>query len=100
MILERALITVKSGQAEAFKQAFAKARPHIEGSKGCRKVEMRPGIENPEDFLLLVWWDTLEDHTVGFRGSALYTQWRGLVSEFFAQPPFVEHFELVGTPPT
>ena len=62
MILERALITVKPGQAEAFKQAFAKARPHIEGSKGCRKVEMRQGIENPDDFLLLVWWDTLEDH--------------------------------------
>ena len=67
MILERALITVKPGQAEAFKAAFPKARPHIEAAKGFRKIEMRQGIEHPDDFLLLVWWETLEDHTVGFR---------------------------------
>ena len=93
MILERALITVKPGQAEAFKAAFVKARPHIEGSKGCRKVEMRPGIENPEDFLLLVWWDTLEDHTVGFRQSPAFTEWRAILGPLFAAPPAVVHHE-------
>ena len=91
MILERALITVKSGQAEAFKQAFAKARPHIEGSKGCRKVEMRQGIEHPDDFLLLVWWDTLEDHNVGFRESPAFTEWRAILGPLFAAPPAVVH---------
>lgn len=91
MILERALITVKPGQAEAFKAAFAKARPHIAGSKGCRKVEMRPGIENPEDFLLLVWWDTLEDHTVGFRESQAFQEWRAILGPLFASPPAVVH---------
>ena len=91
MILERALITVKPGQAEAFKTAFAKARPHIEGSKGCRKVEMRPGIENADDFLLLVWWETLEDHTIGFRESAAFTEWRAILGPLFASPPQVVH---------
>ena len=91
MILERALITVKPGQAEAFKAAFAKASPHIQGSKGCRKVEMRPGIEHPEDFLLLVWWDALEDHTVGFRESAAFTEWRAILGPLFASPPAVVH---------
>ena len=91
MILERALITVKSGQAEAFKQAFAKARPHIEGSKGCRKVEMRQGIEHPDDFLLLVWWDTLEDHNIGFRESPAFTEWRAILGPLFAAPPAVVH---------
>jgi len=91
VILERALITVKPGQAEAFKSAFAKARPHIEGSKGCRKAEMRPGIENPEDFLLLVWWDTLEDHTVGFRESPAFQEWRAILGPLFASPPAVVH---------
>ena len=91
MILERALITVKPGQAEAFKQAFAKARPHIEGSKGCRKVEMRQGIEHPDDFLLLVWWDTLEDHNIGFRESPAFTEWRAILGPLFARPPAVVH---------
>lgn len=93
MILERALIAVKPGQAEAFKTAFAKARPHIEGAKGCRKVEMRQGIENPEDFLLLVWWDTLEDHNIGFRESAAFTEWRAILGPLFASPPNVVHHE-------
>lgn len=91
MILERALITVKPGQAEAFKAAFVQARPHIEGAKGCRKVEMRQGIENPEDYLLLVWWDTLEDHTVGFRESPAFTEWRAILGPLFAAPPAVVH---------
>jgi heme-degrading monooxygenase HmoA len=91
VILERALITVKPGQAEAFKQAFAKARPHIEGSKGCRKVEMRQGIEHPDDFLLLVWWDTLEDHNIGFRESPAFTEWRAILGPLFAAPPAVVH---------
>jgi heme-degrading monooxygenase HmoA len=93
LILERALITVKPGQAEAFKQAFAKARPHIEGSKGCRKVEMRQGIEHPEDFLLLVWWDTLEDHNIGFRESPAFTEWRAILGPLFAAPPAVVHHQ-------
>ncbi len=93
MILERALITVKPGQAEAFKQAFAKARPHIEGSKGCRKVEMRQGIEHPDDFLLLVWWETLEDHNVGFRESPAFTEWRAILGPLFAAPPQVVHHQ-------
>ena len=93
MILERALITVKPGQAEAFKQAFAKARPHIEGSKGCRKVEMRQGIEQPDDFLLLVWWETLEDHNVGFRESPAFTEWRAILGPLFAAPPQVVHHQ-------
>ena len=91
MILERALITVKSGQAEAFKAAFAKARPFIEGSKGCHKVEMRPGIEHPEDFLLLVWWETLEDHNIGFRESPAFQEWRAILGPLFAAPPAVVH---------
>lgn len=91
MILERALITVKPGQAEAFKQAFAKARPHIAGAKGCNKVEMRQGIEHPDDFLLLVWWETLEDHNVGFRESPAFTEWRAILGPLFAAPPAVVH---------
>jgi heme-degrading monooxygenase HmoA len=91
VILERALITVKPGQAEAFKAAFVKARPLIEASKGCHKVEMRPGIEHPEDFLLLVWWETLEDHNVGFRESPAFQEWRAILGPLFAAPPAVVH---------
>ena len=91
MILERALITVKPGQAEAFKAAFAKARPFIESSKGCRKVEMRPGIEHPEDFLLLVWWDTVENHMVDFREAPAFAEWRAILGPLFAAPPAVVH---------
>ena len=43
----------------------------------------------------MIWWATLEDHTVGFRGSPAFAQWRGIVGPFFAQPPVVEHFDLI-----
>ena len=93
MILERALITVKPGQAEAFKAAFPKARPHIAGARGFHKVEMRQGIENIDSFILLVWWDSVDDHMKGFRESEAFVEWRKHLGPFFASPPAVEHYE-------
>ena len=92
MIIERALFAVKPGQAEAFKAAYPQALPHIAAAKGFHKAEMRQGIENPETFLLLVWWQTLEDHTKGFRESDGFVQWRAVLGPLFASPPAVEHY--------
>ena len=92
MILERAIFAIKPGTAREFAAAFAKARPHIEGAKGFRKLEMRPGIETPDSYLLLVWWDTVEDHMKGFRESEAFAEWRKHLGPFFAGPPAVEHY--------
>jgi len=93
VILERAIFAIKPGQAEDFEKAFAQAAPLIRGAKGCRKAEMHRGIENPDSFILLAVWDTLEDHMVGFRESAAFTQWRALLGPYFAGPPAVEHYQ-------
>jgi heme-degrading monooxygenase HmoA len=97
MILEVADIHIKAGQQASFEKAVQIALNDIfPKSKGFRSGQLRRGIETPERYLLTLGWDTLEDHTVGFRGSPLYSEWRSLVGEFFAKPPYVEHFELVG----
>lgn len=93
MILERALFAIKPGTAGDFAAAFAQARRQIESARGFHKLEMRHGIENPDSFLLLVWWETLEDHTKGFRESDGFVQWRAILGPLFASPPAVEHYE-------
>jgi heme-degrading monooxygenase HmoA len=96
MILEVADIRIKSGQAVEFEASVTQALTTIfQKSKGFRGHEFRRCIETPDRYLLLLTWETLEDHTVGFRGSPLYTEWRTLVGGFFAQPPHVEHFQKV-----
>jgi heme-degrading monooxygenase HmoA len=65
-------------------------------AKGFRGWKVQKGIESPERYLLMIYWDTLEDHTVGFRGGPLFPEWRAIVGPFFASPPVVEHFELLG----
>lgn len=93
MILEVADIRVKTDQQSEFEQAAHHGiQTVIARSKGFRGYQVRRSIESPDRYLLLLEWDTLEDHTVGFRSSAAYAQWRTLVVDFFAQPPFVEHF--------
>ena len=64
--------------------------------RGLRGDKVNKRIEAPERYLLMIFWDTLEDHTVGFRGGTLFAQWRAIVGPFFAQAPQVEHFTLVG----
>ncbi|HVZ27610.1 MAG TPA: antibiotic biosynthesis monooxygenase [Rhizomicrobium sp.] len=95
MIVERALLTLKAGTNKAdFAAAYALARPHIEGAKGFRKIEMRQGVENPGTYLLLVWWDSVDDHMKGFRESPAFAEWRKHLGPFFAGPPAVEHYEV------
>lgn len=94
MILEIADIRIKPGQQAAFETAVHTGMTTIfSKAKGCRSQQVRHSIESPERYVILLEWDTLEDHTVAFRGSAAFAQWRSLVGEFFAQPPFTEHFE-------
>ena len=92
MILERAIFAIKLGQADEFEKAFAQAAPLIRAAKGCRKANMHRGIENSDSFILLVEWDTLEDHMVGFRESRAFEEWRAILGPHFASPPAVEHY--------
>jgi heme-degrading monooxygenase HmoA len=92
MILETAIFTVRTEEVDRFLAAFAQGRRFIESSKGFHKLELRRGIEEPGTFILVVWWQSLEDHTVAFKQSANFTQWRAAVGHFFAAPPVVHHY--------
>ena len=92
MILEQAILDIKPGQTKAFETAMAAAKVHIASVPGFISLEVRPCLENDHRYLLLVKWRTLEDHTVGFRGSAAYGDWKALLHHFYAPFPTVEHF--------
>ncbi|MFJ9517770.1 antibiotic biosynthesis monooxygenase family protein [Kitasatospora sp. NPDC101801] len=94
MILESALLDVRPGLEEDFLAAFTEARPLIAVQRGFRSLELRRCLDEGRGsrFLLQVAWDTLADHTEGFRGSAEYQQWRELLHHFYEPFPEVEHY--------
>ena len=92
MILEMAALNLKPGTAPAFESAIRKARPLIEASDGFQRMEVRPCLETTNRYLLLVWWDSVESHTLGFRQSERYEEWRNLLHDFYDPFPVVEHF--------
>ena len=96
MILEIADIRIASGQQAAFEEALQRALTTvISQARGMRGYKVNKGIESPERYVLQVFWDTLEDHTVAFRQGPLFAQWRAIIGPFFASPPVVEHFTLL-----
>ena len=95
MILEHALLPVKPGREEEFVAVFGEAKQIISSMKGFRSLTLSRCQERPSTFLLLVEWETLEDHTVGFRGSDEYQEWRRLLHDFYEPFPLVEHFDEV-----
>ena len=98
MILELADIRIIAGQQVAFDEAVQRGlNTVIATAKGFQGYKISRGIESPERYVLQIFWDTLEDHTVGFRESPIYPKWRAIVGPFFAVPPVVEHFEWVAT---
>lgn len=95
MILEIAQLQVRSGERAAFEAAFSKAAPLIASMKGYVSHELQLCLENDHRYALLVRWQTLEDHTVGFRQSLQYQEWRALLHHFYDPFPTVEHFVSV-----
>ncbi|PNY80388.1 antibiotic biosynthesis monooxygenase family protein [Deinococcus koreensis] len=95
MILELALLQIRPGLTADFEAAFAQAQAIIARMTGYERHELQRCVEDDHRYALLVWWDTLEDHTVGFRGSAEYQQWRSLLHHFYDPFPTVEHFTRV-----
>ena len=91
MILEIAQIDVKPGTEKEFEAGVNKAAPLFKRAKGCRGLSLQRSVEKPERYRLFVKWDTVENHTVDFRGSADFQEWRKLVGHCFASPPEVEH---------
>ncbi|QDG62233.1 MULTISPECIES: antibiotic biosynthesis monooxygenase [unclassified Pseudarthrobacter] len=99
MITEHALLPVIPGREEDFEAAFAQARHIIASMRGFLAMSLSRSIESPHMYLLLVEWESLEDHTEGFRGSLGYQQWRSLLHRFYEPFPVVEHFETVSATP-
>jgi heme-degrading monooxygenase HmoA len=96
MILELADIRIKPGSQAAFDAAIKKGVDTvIAKAKGFHGYKVNKGVESPDRYVLMIFWETLENHTVDFRGSPAFQEWRAIVGPFFAGAPMVEHFTLL-----
>ncbi|MEM1124773.1 MAG: antibiotic biosynthesis monooxygenase [Bacteroidota bacterium] len=93
MILEVAILNIKPNKNEAFEAAFEQAAPLIASMKGYLGHQLKKCIELSNRYILLVNWETLEDHEVGFRESVEYQQWKALLHHFYEPFPTVEHYQ-------
>lgn len=92
MILEIAHLDVKAGETDAFELAFQQASPLIAETPGYLKHTLSHCIETPNRYVLIVEWESLEAHTVGFRHSDRYPEWKALLHHFYDPFPLVEHY--------
>jgi len=97
MILEVAVLSIQPAQAAQFESAFPEARKVISAAAGFLSLQLQRCIETEGRYLLLVQWQSVEHHMVGFRGSPQFQRWRELLGPFFAAAPAVEHYQAVST---
>ncbi|HEX7647137.1 MAG TPA: antibiotic biosynthesis monooxygenase [Noviherbaspirillum sp.] len=96
MILELADIRIQPGKQAEFDAAIQRGIAEvISKSKGFKGFKVNKGMESPERYVLMIFWETLENHTVDFRQSPAFAEWRAIVGPYFANPPVVEHFTLL-----
>ncbi len=95
MILEVAILNVKTGKATEFEKAFKQAEKIIQQNKGYIDHQLQKCLEKADQYILLVNWETLEDHTKGFRQSEGYQDWKNLLHHFYEPFPTVEHYSLI-----
>lgn len=96
MILELATIDIKPSTNAEFEQNLEKAQAVISQSKGYMGHDFKKCVEQQNRYVLLIRWESLEAHTIGFRESELFKEWRGLIGPFFENPPVVLHYEDLG----
>ncbi len=95
MITEQAVLDVRAGEEQDFETAFGEAKAIIASMPGFESLRLLRCVERANRYLLLVEWTSLDDHTLGFRGSAAYGEWKRLLHHFYDPFPAVEHFSLV-----
>jgi heme-degrading monooxygenase HmoA len=95
MILEVAIVYVKSGQEKQFEKDFNLAGQYISAIKGYLTHSLRKCLEQNNKYLILVNWENLEDHTIGFRHSAEYLEWKKILHHYYDPFPVVEHYETI-----
>jgi heme-degrading monooxygenase HmoA len=95
MILEIATFDIKEDKITEFREVIEPAKEIIRQSKGFVSIEFRQCIEKPTQFLAFIQWQTLEDHTVGFRESTLFIEWRAILSPFFNSAPVALHYNFI-----
>lgn len=94
MILEVVIFNMKPGSAADFAAAFPSAEKVISSAKGYVSHTLQPSLDTPDRYILMVKWQTLENHMVDFRGSEKFVEWRAIISPFFAEAPVMEHYAL------
>lgn len=97
MVLEIAEFTAQPSKAEALQAGLIEGAKIIRRAKGCQSVTVRRQIENPDKFVFLIEWDTLEDHTVGFRGSAQFQEYRSHITGLFVDPIVAPHYLILSS---
>ena len=95
MITEIALLKIRKSESALFENAFSKAQCIISKMKGYQEHELQKCLEQEDKYLLIVRWDTLEDHTEGFRKSQAYKEWKNLLHHFYDPFPEVEHYTRI-----
>jgi heme-degrading monooxygenase HmoA len=91
MVLEIADFTIKAGTEDEFAAAVKEALPHVSATPGFLGARLTRSIESPSRFVLLIEWESVEAHTVGFRASDRFPKWRALIGPYFDGDPYVEH---------
>lgn len=97
MIHELAQFTIADGRADEFEQSMLAAREIIARSPGFVSIDYWRGIERPQVYTLLITWESVDAHVVGFRQGPLFAEWAALTRPFFGGDPFVEHHTPVGS---
>ena len=95
MIVELVDLKILPAKEKEFEAALKKGLNEVIGrARGYLGHQAHHGIENPDRWVLMIYWETLENHTVDFRGSPAFAEWRAIVGPYFAAPPVVEHFNV------
>lgn len=94
MIIEVATIKIKPGAEAAFEAAVAQATEVFARAQGCLGMHLQQCLEAPEEYEVVIRWETLENHSIDFREGPLFQDWRALISPHFVAPPTVRHYRV------
>jgi heme-degrading monooxygenase HmoA len=93
MIIEHVHLNIKPNRNHAFEEAFQKAKSIIYPMAGLNAVQLIKNIQDDHHYILLIFWDCIEDHTEGFRKSEAYQEWKALLHPFYDPMPMVEYYQ-------
>jgi quinol monooxygenase YgiN len=94
MVVEYIRYRIPTEQGEGFAAAYARAATVLDADEHCEGYEIARGVEEPENWVVRITWDSVDGHLHGFRAAPHFQEFFTAVRQYVGAIEEMKHYDI------